>query len=74
MIAPRLVTLKSASIIPTSARLQIGNFDQIQPVGKGHKTVIFEIKLPKGKVNLKTWFINNKEEEWGAYYVYINRK
>ena len=43
MIATRLVTLKTASIIPTSARLQIGNFDQIQPVGKGHKTVIFEI-------------------------------
>ena len=73
-IAARLVNLKTSSIIPTSARLQIGGFDQIKPVKKGQKTVVFEVKLPKGKVNLKTWFINNKGEKWGAYYVYINIK
>jgi len=72
-VTTRLVKLKSTAIIPKTARLQIGDFDQRQFIQKGQKSVTFKVRLPKGKLNLKTWFINAEGIEWGAYYVYINK-
>jgi hypothetical protein len=57
------------------ARLQVGDVDQSQPVGKTDKAVTFEVRLPAGKAMLQTWFYDQSGKELcGAFYVYCRRK
>lgn len=57
------------------ARLKIGAFDASQDAEPGAKQVAFKAKLPAGRTQLKTWFMDDKDEELcGAYYVYVRRR
>jgi hypothetical protein len=64
----------SGKLVPVKARLQVGEFDETQPVLPGQKDVVFLVNLPKGELDLQTWFTDEGGKEWGAYYVYIKRQ
>ena len=53
------------------ARLKIANFDQTIPVRPNEKAATFKTTLKPGKTKLQAWFIDNKEQPFGPYYVYI---
>lgn len=56
-----------------SARLQIGEFDQSSPLTKNQQSVSFTANLKKGNAKLKTWLIDEEDNQRGAYYVYVSR-
>jgi arylsulfatase A-like enzyme len=57
----------------TSARLKVGNFDQIKSVTKSDKEVIFTVELPKGETRMQTWFTGENDLSLCSYYVYIEK-
>jgi arylsulfatase A-like enzyme len=57
----------------TKARLKIGDVDVSKPVPKDAHSVTFRVRLKAGKTRLQTWFIDDKDESRGAYYVYVKR-
>ncbi|GAA3615278.1 arylsulfatase [Flavivirga amylovorans] len=55
-----------------SARLKVGTFDKTIAVSLTDKAAIFEVNLPKGNSELKTWFLDASGNELsGAYYTDI---
>ncbi|MGB2129107.1 MAG: arylsulfatase [Flavicella sp.] len=69
----RLNQLESKRITPIKAKIKLGKIEKELAIQKGQKEVVFDIKLKKGPVNLKTWLIDIDGNEWGAYYVYITK-
>jgi arylsulfatase len=58
-----------------SVRLRMGAFDERRPVTSDTKSVTFTARLPTGRTQLQTWFLDAADEELaGAYYVYVRRK
>jgi len=57
----------------TKARLKIADVDITKPVSAGARAVTFEVKLKAGKTRLQTWFTNDHDKSWGAYYLYVKR-
>jgi arylsulfatase A-like enzyme len=55
------------------ARLQIGEFDQTQPVRPEDLGIAFQMQLPAGPTRLQTWFYDVDGTERGAYYIYARR-
>lgn len=56
-----------------SARLKVGEFEKIIPVGAADKTAVFELALQEGELEMKTWFIDPEGNELcGAYYVDVH--
>ena len=52
------------------ARLRIGGLDKTIAVRPGDKAAVFEIELPGGDTEMKTWFLDAAGKELcGAYYV-----
>lgn len=61
------------AIHAVKARLNIGSFDQTQPVRAEDLGIAFEMQLPAGRTRLQTWFYDADGTERGAYYVYARR-
>lgn len=61
------------AIAAREARLKIADVDVTKPIPKGAHAAIFRVKLKAGKTRLQTWFIDDKGESRGAYYVYVKR-
>ena len=50
--------------------MPMGDLDKTITVQSADKAAVFEVKLPKGEVNMKTWLLDAKDRELsGAYYV-----
>ena len=66
-----LVNFKACRALPiTQARIQIGEFDKVSDVQPEDKHVAFEVELPAGDIELKTWLLDASGNELcGAYYV-----
>ena len=66
----------SKAIGATSAAVEIGNSQDQVSLDLFDKKAILEIDLKKGKYDLQTFFkddtIPHKDQNWGAYYVYVN--
>ena len=57
------------------ARVRIADFDQTRPVSPDTKQATFTARLPAGRAQLQTWFLDAEGNELcGAYYVYVRRK
>ena len=54
------------------AKIQIAGKILEEKVNSNDHEIQFEVTLPKGEQELQTWFIDSKEEAFGAYYVYID--
>jgi arylsulfatase A-like enzyme len=61
------------AITATEARLKVADVDVTKLVPKDARGVTFEVELKAGKGRLQTWFIDDKGESRGAYYVYVKR-
>ena len=57
----------------TTARLQIGNFDQTKQLENADTEISFMVELTKGETRMQTWFTGNNELSLCAYYVYIEK-
>ncbi len=57
-----------------SARVRVGDQEQRLPVSAGDQEVTFSFNLEAGSMELQTWFITGDGEEFGAYYVYVERQ
>jgi hypothetical protein len=55
------------------ARLAIAGADATKRVFKDARAVTFQVELKAGKGRLQSWFIDDKGESRGAYYVYVRR-
>ena len=56
------------------ASIQIGAWKQEKEVIQGAKSVMFSGNFTKGKTSMSAWFTNDKAEDWGAFYIKLNRK
>ncbi len=56
-----------------NARVRIGGQEQEKTVGDEDKEVSFTFRLPEGPTDLQTWFVTADGEEFGAYYVYVEK-
>jgi len=61
------------AISATGARLKIADLDVSQVIPDGAHAVTFQVQLKAGKTRLQTWFMDDKGESRGAYYVYVKR-
>jgi arylsulfatase A-like enzyme len=61
------------AITVTEARLKIADADMTMPVLKDAHAVTFRLKLKAGKTRLRTWFMDDRGNSRGAYYVYAKR-
>ncbi|MBC8468935.1 MAG: arylsulfatase [Planctomycetes bacterium] len=60
-------------ITATEARLTIADQDMTVPVSRNARAVTFDLRLRAGKTRLQTWFLDNRGNSRGAYYVYVKR-
>ncbi|MDT8300110.1 MAG: arylsulfatase [Sedimentisphaerales bacterium] len=63
----------SKAINVTKARLTIADQDMTVPVSRNARAVTFDLRLKAGKTRLQTWFMDNRGNSRGAYYVYVKR-
>jgi arylsulfatase A-like enzyme len=61
------------AITATEARLTIADQDVTVPVSRNARAVTFDLRLKAGKTRLQTWFMDNRGNSRGAYYVYVKR-
>jgi arylsulfatase A-like enzyme len=61
------------AINATKARLTIADKDLTVPVSRNAHAVTFELQLKAGKTRLQTWFMDDRGNSRGAYYVYVKR-
>jgi len=61
------------AITATEARLKIADEDMTVPVSRNARAVTFEVRLKTGKTRLQTWFMDDRGNSRGAYYVYVKR-
>jgi len=61
------------AITASEARLKIANADMTVPVSRDARAVTFEVRLKAGKTRLQTWFMDDRGNSRGAYYVYVKR-
>lgn len=59
------------TITATRARLTIADQDMTVPVSRNARAVTFELQLKAGKTRLQTWFMDDRGNSRGAYYVYM---
>ena len=62
------------SIQPVKARVKIGELTREVDVPPGAKQVTLEMALPAGPQQLSATFIDAAGEEYGAYFVYVERE
>lgn len=56
-----------------SARIKVGDQILTETIQEQDKEVVFEADIMRGEHYLQTWFIDQEDQEFGAYYIYINR-
>ena len=61
------------AITATKARLKIANRDMTVPISRNARAVKFDLQLKAGKTCLQTWFMDDRGNSRGAYYVYVKR-
>jgi hypothetical protein len=59
------------AITADRARLQIAGFDGQQPITPGMRAATFEVSLPAGSTQLRTWFTASDGTSRGAYYASV---
>jgi len=65
---------KSTAISPTRARLKIFDQEISAAIKPGMEKLTFKVNLEQtGVTQLDAWFIDESGEEYGAYYVYVER-
>jgi len=62
---------ESVKINAVKLKLKIGEKVYYKDVKSDDKLVSLDIKIPAGDIVIRAWFINNKNEELPAYFVYI---
>lgn len=69
-------TYKSGDSFPiAAARAKIGAFDETSTVKAADKEIVFNVRLPRGRTDFQTWFLDSEGNEiCGAYYAYVLRK
>jgi hypothetical protein len=63
----------SKRLTVSTARLNVGAFDQTKAVNATDQEVSFEVSLPAGQTFLQTWLTTTTQDTIGAYYVYVKR-
>lgn len=58
----------------TKGGLQIGAWAQEKKVEKGAKSIVFSGNFTKGKTSMSAWFTNDRNVNWGAFYIKVTRK
>jgi len=59
---------------PVKARLKLFGREETIAVEKGDKEATFRLRLPQtGATHLEAWFMDDKGDAQGAYYVYVER-
>jgi arylsulfatase A-like enzyme/glucose/arabinose dehydrogenase/azurin len=53
------------------AKVQIAGQSKEAPVMPGAKGIVFELNLPAGKTELRTWLFDNKGKAGGAYFTEV---
>jgi len=67
-------TATCSIIAPARAELKIFDYEKIMPVEAGAREITFKLHLTqKGMTQLEAWFLDNNNERYGAYYVYVER-
>ena len=72
-LADNRLQTPGAAIDVVQARLRIGEVDETVDVVPGRSEVGFEVELPAGPAELRTWLIDADGGERGAYYLYVER-
>lgn len=57
----------------TKGGVQIGAWKQEKTMEKGAKSIVFEGNFTKGKTDLTAWFTTKDNEDWGAFYIKMER-
>jgi len=60
-------------VVAVRAKVSIAGREKEQAVEKGAKGVAFEMELPKGKTELRTWLFDEKGRAGGAYFTEVER-
>ncbi len=58
-------------VVAVRAKVSIAGREKEQAVEKGAKGVVFEMELPKGKTELRTWLFDEKGRAGGAYFTEV---
>jgi len=61
----------SKEVVAVSAKVQIGGQQREKSVEDGSKGVIFEMDLPVGKTELRTWLYDKDGKAGGAYFAEV---
>jgi hypothetical protein len=56
-----------------SGGVKIGAWEKTLKIEKGAKTLSFKGNFTKGKTNMSAWFTNDKNVDWGAFYIKVTR-
>ncbi|MFK7734729.1 MAG: arylsulfatase [Pirellulaceae bacterium] len=67
-------TQPGKAIAPIRASIAIADLKETKAIAAGEKEIVFELKLPAGKTRLKTLFSTSDGEEFGAYFVYVEKQ
>ena len=57
----------------STVKLKVGDIEDQQDVTKNAVNAVFEFELNTGEQELKSWLINPKGAEVGAYFVYVKK-
>jgi len=61
------------AIHPARARVRLGDVEQSVAIAPGDMGATFELDLPRGPAELRTWLVDEDGVERGAYFVYVER-
>jgi hypothetical protein len=53
--------------------VQIGAWKQEKQVEKDAKSIVFEGDFFEGKTDMRAWFTTKDKEDWGAFYIRVER-
>ena len=68
------VYIEGKALPIAGARLRIGDEERTQAVEADDMAATFRLRLPAGRMDLQTWFLDDAGEALGgAYYVYVQR-
>ena len=53
--------------------VKIGGWKQQMKIGKEAKSLVFRGHFPAGQANLRAWFTTADKEDWGAFYIKVEK-
>jgi len=53
--------------------VKIGGWKQVMEVGKESKSLVFQGYFPEGQAKLRAWFTTADKEDWGAFYLKVEK-